>query len=104
MSYCKSVPLWNSALLPLILLCAGIADGFALMLAVGMVDHTVNIMAVETGSRILLIINIFFITAYLWNATYTSKTSKYSATLILKGSLALPFWLGVVEPAVADSV
>ncbi len=96
MSYCRSIPFWNTALVPLILLFAGIADGFALMLAVGMADHTVNIMAIEFGSRILLVVNIILIIVYVWNATYTSKTAKYSAMLLLRGSLALPFWVGVV--------
>ncbi|MGD0794885.1 MAG: NrfD/PsrC family molybdoenzyme membrane anchor subunit [Dehalococcoidales bacterium] len=96
MSYCRSVPFWNSALLPLILIFAGIADGFALIMAVGLGDAQVNIMAAEAGSRILLSVNAVIMAVYLWNATYTSKTSKYSAILLLKGSLAMPFWAGVV--------
>ena len=96
MSYCKSLPFWNTALIPLILLFAGVADGFALMLAVGMADASVDIMAVEFGSRILLTVNIILMAVFLWNATYTSKTSKYSAMLLLKGSLARPFWVGVI--------
>jgi len=96
MSYCRSVPFWNSAFFPVILLFAGIADGFALMLAVGLADPTVNIAAIEFGSRIILTVNIIFIAAYIWNATYTSKMSKYSAMLLLNGSLALPFWIFVV--------
>ena len=78
------------------MLFAGIADGFALMLAVGMADAQVNIMAIEAGSRILLTVNIILIAVYLWNATYTSKTAKYSAMLLLRGNLAVPFWVGVV--------
>ena len=96
MSYCRSVPFWNTALVPLILLIAGIADGFALILAVGLADAQVNIMAVEAGSRALLTINAIIMIVYLWNATYTSKTAKHSAMLLLRGSLALPFWIGVI--------
>lgn len=96
MSYCKSIPFWNTAMLPLILLFAGIADGFALMLAIGMADHTVNIAAIEFGSRIMLIVSIIFMAFFVWNATYVSNTAKYSATLLLKGSLAIPFWIGLV--------
>ena len=40
MSYCKSVPFWNNAMVPLILLFAGVADGFALMLGVGLADSS----------------------------------------------------------------
>ena len=96
MSYCRSIPFWNTALVPLILIFAGVADGFALIMAIGMVDTSVDIMLVEFGSRILLAVNIILIGVYLWNATYTSKISKYSAMLLLKGNLALPFWGGVI--------
>ena len=96
MSYCRSVPFWNSALLPLVFLFAGIADGFALIMAIGLGDAQVDIMAAEAGSRILLTINAIIMATYLWNAAYTSKTAKYSAMLLLRGSLALPFWMGVV--------
>jgi len=96
MSYCRSVPFWNTAMLPLILIIAGVTDGLALMLAIGLVDTSVDIAAVEFGSRILLIVNIIFIAAYVWNATYISKTAKHSAILLLKGKLAPVFWIGVI--------
>jgi len=96
MSYCKSVPFWNTAMLPLILLIAGVADGFALMLAFGLADAQVDMIAIEFGSRIMLTANIILIAAYVWNATYTSKTARYSALLLLRGKLAVPFWVGVI--------
>jgi formate-dependent nitrite reductase membrane component NrfD len=96
MNYCRSVPFWNSALLPLVFLFAGIADGLALIMAVGMYDTRVNITAAEAASRLLLIINIIIIATYLWKAAYTSKTARYSAMLLLRGSLALTFWAGVI--------
>ena len=96
MSYCRSVPFWNTALVPLILIFAGVADGFALIMAVGLSGSQVDIMAAEVGSRWLLIINAIMMAVYLWNATYTHKTAKYSALLLLKGNLALPFWIGVI--------
>ena len=96
MSYCRSVPFWNSALLPIVFLFAGIADGFALIMAIGLGNAQIDIMAAEAGSRMLLIINAIIMATYLWNATYTSKTAKYSAMLLLRGNLALPFWIGVV--------
>jgi formate-dependent nitrite reductase membrane component NrfD len=100
MSYCRSVPFWNSAMLPLILIFAGVADGFALLIGIGMVDASVDIVAVEFGSRMMLIVNIILIIVYLWNATYTSKTARYSTVLLLRGSLALSFWLGVVASGI----
>jgi len=96
MSYCRSVPFWNTAMVPLILIFAGVADGFALMIGIGLSDASIDIAAIELVSRIILAVNAILIGAYIWNATYSSKTSKHSAMLLLKGSLALPFWVGVV--------
>ena len=96
MSYCRSVPFWNTAMVPLVLIIAGIADGFALIMAVDLAGGGTGIMAAEAGTRFLLSLNAVLMAAYLWNATYASKTAKYSAMLLLKGSLARSFWLGVV--------
>jgi protein NrfD len=83
-------------MLPMIILLAGVADGFALILVVGLADASVDIAAAETVSRILLAANIIMMAAYVWNATYQSKTARYSALLLVKGALAWWFWLGVV--------
>lgn len=96
MSYCRSIPFWNTALVPMILIFAGVADGLALLLGIGLADAYVNIASIEFASRIILAVNAILIGAYIWNATYSSKAAKYSAMLLLKGNLALPFWVGVV--------
>lgn len=96
MSYCRSVPFWNSALLPLVFIFAGIADGFALIMAVALGGGQVNIMAAEAGSRVLLIVNALIIAIYLWNATYTSSTAKQSVIELIRGNIAPAFWIGVV--------
>ncbi len=36
MNYCKSVPFWNNGLLPVAFILAGIADGFGLIMAIGL--------------------------------------------------------------------
>ncbi len=96
MSYCRSVPFWNSALLPLVFIFAGIADGFALIMAIALAGGGVNIMAAEAGSRVLLIVNALIIATYLWNATYTSSTAKQSVIELIRGNIAPAFWIGVV--------
>lgn len=96
MSYCRSIPFWNSALLPIVFIFCGIADGFALIMAVGLGGGQVNIMAAEAGSRLLLIVNALIIITYLWNATYTSSTAKQSVIELIRGNIAPTFWIGVV--------
>ena len=49
MSYCKSVPFWNTAMLPLVFLFAGVADGLALIMAIGLFDPRVSISAAESA-------------------------------------------------------
>jgi formate-dependent nitrite reductase membrane component NrfD len=95
-NYCRSVPFWNSALLPLVFIIASIADGFALIMALGLGGAQVDIHSAEAGSRILLIVNAVIIATYLWRAAYASKTARYSALLLLRGRLTVPFWVGVV--------
>jgi formate-dependent nitrite reductase membrane component NrfD len=65
-------------------------------MAIGLFDPQVSITAAEAGSRFLLTVNAIIMIVYLWNATYTSKTAKYSAMLLLRGNLAFPFWTGVM--------
>lgn len=96
MSYCKSVPFWNTAMLPIIMLLAGVVDGFALLLAIGLADTTIDVAVIELGIRIILVANIVMMGAYIWNATYQSNTARYTAMLLIKGNLAVWFWAGVV--------
>jgi len=96
MNYCRSIPFWNSALLPLVFIFAGLADGFALIMAIGLAGGGVNIMAAEAGSRVMLITSALIMATYLWSATYTSSTAKQSVIELTRGYLALVFWIGIV--------
>ena len=96
MNYCRSVPFWNSALLPLVFIFCSIADGFALIMAIALAGGQVDIMAAEAGSRVLLIISALIMATYLWSATYTSSTAKQSVIELIRGKIALIFWIGIV--------
>lgn len=101
MSFCKSVPFWNTGLLPIVIMNAGIADGLALMIAVGLYFGGVDVMALEAVTRILLLANILLIGTYLLNATYGANTAKLSARELVVGKNALPFWGGVAVAGIA---
>jgi formate-dependent nitrite reductase membrane component NrfD len=96
MSYCKSVPFWNTGLLPIVIMNAGIADGLALLIAVGMVTSLGNFAALENASRILLLVNVLLIGTLVMNSSYRSETAGYSAKELLAGRTAVSFWLGVI--------
>ena len=95
MSFCKSVPFWNTGLLPIVILNAGIADGLALMIGVGLYFGGIDILMLETVTRILLLANILLIGTYLLNATYGTDTAKLSAKELIMGKNAFPFWVGL---------
>lgn len=96
MSYCKSVPFWNTGLLPIVILNAGIADGIALLIAIGMITGGVDFSTMEAVTRILLLVNVLLIGTLIMNAFYQSDTAGLSAKELLAGRVAAPFWGGVV--------
>lgn len=96
MNYCKSIPFWRSNLLPVVFLLTGIADGFALIIGIGLAGGHVNLLAAETGSRIMLLVSAVILAAYLVSAAYRSPASKKAVIDLMRGHSALAFWLGVV--------
>lgn len=96
MSFCKSVPFWNTGILPIVIMNAGIADGLALVIGIGLFTSGLDIHFLEAITRILLIVNIGLISTYLLNSSYRSETAKLSAKKLLVGDVALWFWIGVV--------
>ncbi|MCG8334641.1 MAG: polysulfide reductase NrfD [Proteobacteria bacterium] len=96
MSFCKSVPFWNTGLLPIVIINAGIADGLALLIGIGLFTAGVDIIMLESVTRILLLVNILLIATYLLNSTYRSETAGFSSKQLLAGKVAIPFWLGVI--------
>jgi polysulfide reductase chain C len=96
MSYCKSVPFWNTGILPVVILIAGIADGLALIMAVGLFTGGIDFHVIESASRVTLIINALLIATYLLKVRYQSLTAELSVKELIVGRVAVVFWLGIV--------
>jgi sulfite dehydrogenase (quinone) subunit SoeC len=96
MNYCKSVPFWNTGILPIVFILAGVADGFGLIMGISLAGGGGDITTAEAGSRIMLIVNIVIIIVYIISANYTSITSKISVRELISGMAAWAFWLGVI--------
>jgi formate-dependent nitrite reductase membrane component NrfD len=96
MNYVKGIPFWNQGLLPIVVMLAGIADGFGLIMGVALAGGDASVMWAETGSRYLLLINILLIVTYLISAGYTSPTAKLSIQELIKGPSRIMFWVGLV--------
>jgi formate-dependent nitrite reductase membrane component NrfD len=96
MSYCKSLPFWNTGLLPVVITNAGIADGLALLIGVGMIAGGVNTAPLESVTRILLLANVLLIFSYILNGFYRSTTGWFSSRQLMTGRAALPFWIATI--------
>lgn len=96
MSFCKSVPFWNTGLLPFVFLIMGVADGLALIMGVGLVTGEDVLPAAESVTRWLLIVNALLIIFYLVNANYQSTTAELSVKELVRGHVAWVFWVGIV--------
>jgi sulfite dehydrogenase (quinone) subunit SoeC len=92
----KGVPFWGLSILPLLFVACGILGGFGLITAIGLFSPVINLAVAETGSRIMLIVNVFLIAIYLFIASQKETTGKESVLFQVRGSISPIFWLCVV--------
>jgi formate-dependent nitrite reductase membrane component NrfD len=107
MNFVKGIPFWNSAMLPLVLMIGGVLDGFAILMGLAIDPSFVKVdkHLIELLSSAILVLNIFLIALYLLSAVYVGSAAKVSAEKLLKGNLAIVFWvclifLGLLVPLV----
>jgi formate-dependent nitrite reductase membrane component NrfD len=96
MNYCKGIPFWNQGPLPIVFVLAGVADGFGLIMGIGLAGGDAKVAVAEIGSRYLLLINILLIAVYLISATYTSAIAKLSVKELIIGHVSWAFWIGII--------
>jgi formate-dependent nitrite reductase membrane component NrfD len=92
----KSIPFWNSSLLPVLFVMCGILGGFGLSVVIALYGGSINLDIAETGSRWLLVMNVLLISVYLWRAVQKGGTGRQSVLEQLSGNVAPVFWVGVV--------
>ena len=97
MASVNGIPLWNTALLPVLYLILGVWGGLGLtllaLLATGATSTAVG--TVEQGARIFLISYAFIVFVYLFTTRYQGETGKASIREITAGKLAPLFWIAV---------
>ena len=94
-SFVGAIKLWNSAIIPILFVVAGLTGGLAVLLIV-IPDGVYLGMAIYNIMLIALVVYAVFLAIYLWVSTYESKAARDSVTRILQGNIAPAFWLGVV--------
>lgn len=97
MNYVNSIPLWNTALLPVLFLISGIWGGAEIVSGITLSTGSAGTSAIiEEWLRLLLIGFVVLIPIYLMSVRYTSPTGQMSVRQIISGRWARLFWPGVV--------
>lgn len=107
MNYVNGIPLWNTALLPVLYVISGLWGGAELTLGVFLIKgEMVSGIAVEEAIRILLIGFLLLIPVFLVSVRYTSSTGRAAVKYMVLGKWAPLFWIlvvsmGMVVPLIA---
>ncbi len=102
MNYVNGIALWNTALLPILYVVAGVWGGAELMLASALATGATGLgLAVEEWIRILLVGFILILTVYLIGVRYGAPAGRVSVREIAFGKWALLFWIAVVALGIA---
>jgi len=102
MNYVNGIPLWNTALLPILYVVSGIWGGAELMLATALASGATGLgIAIEEWIRILLIGFIIILTVYLISVRYGSLAGRVSVREIAFGRWAPLLWIAVVALGIA---
>ncbi len=97
MNFANGIPLWNTALLPILYVISGLLGGAEVTLGIALGSGELGVgMAMEEWIRPLLICFILLIPVYLMSVRYTSSTGKASVKYMALGKWAPLFWIAVV--------
>jgi formate-dependent nitrite reductase membrane component NrfD len=90
-----AIKLWNSAIVPILFVVAGLTGGLAILVLSTLGDSAL-VGDVAAIMRIVVIGYAIAVVIYFWVATYESTAARDSVTRIIQGSIAPVFWIGVV--------
>ena len=97
MNYVNGIPLWNTALLPILYVVSGLWGGAEVTLGIALGSGTMVVgKAVEEWIRILLIGYLLLVPVYLMSVRYTSATGRVAVSYMLQSQWSALFWIAVV--------
>jgi formate-dependent nitrite reductase membrane component NrfD len=97
MNYVNGIPLWNTALLPILYVVSGLWGGAEVTLGIALGSGAIGIgPAIEEWIRLLLIGFIFLIPVYLMSVRYTSSAGQVSVRHMVLSEWSPLFWIGVI--------
>ena len=96
---CKTFPLWNNALLPILFLVSAVSAGAASVLLVAVIRHADEFYRVGVLKKFhfcLPIIELVLVAALMFITSSNSVAGWNSVMSLLVGSYAPLFWIGLV--------
>lgn len=96
---CKTFPLWNNALLPILFLVSAVSAGAASVLLISIFRHAEEFNRVGVLKKFhfcLPIIELVLIASLLFITSFNSPAGWNSVMNLLVGSYAPAFWIGLV--------
>jgi polysulfide reductase chain C len=110
----KSIPLWNTYLLPLLFLVSALSTGSMSIilstLGTGLISHDSGVMkGLMGGEQILVVIEGIVLYLFLSRTYRGAEQGKDSVRLLLFGEMKLIFWggivvLGFIFPVILESI
>jgi len=97
LGYSQPIPLWNTALLPVLFFVSAASTGLMAVMLIGQrlgIDLS-QLALLSNLDAVLLVFEMFILVVFLYNA-YRTLESRPSAKRILTGPVAAYLWLGVV--------
>jgi formate-dependent nitrite reductase membrane component NrfD len=107
MNYVNGIPLWNTALLPVLYVTSGLWGGAEVTLGMSLSRGDISLgISIEVWIRILLLGFILLVGIYLISVRYSSQAGRASVRQILSERWSSLFWgivviLGIIVPLVA---
>jgi len=97
MNYVNGIPLWNTALLPVLYVISGLWGGAEVTLGIALANGEIGTgIVIEEWIRILLIGFLVLIPVYLLSTRYISITGQASVKYMVQGKWSPLFWIAVV--------
>ena len=97
MNSVNGIPLWNTALLPILYVVSGLWGGAEVTLGIALGSGGIVVgRAIEEWIRILLIGYLLLIPVYLMSVRYPSATGQVSVNYMLQSTWSPLFWIAVV--------
>jgi formate-dependent nitrite reductase membrane component NrfD len=91
-----AIKLWNSAIVPLLFVVAGLAGGLGILLLASQGGPDARVLDIARGCFYVLVGYAVFTAIYLWVSTYENTNARDSVKRILTGEVSRVFWLVVV--------